>query len=174
MKKITLLSLIITSCVAAFADYENYDGQDVSGQDFSRRSLKNSSWVEASASSALFRSVNLTYANFTKAYATSANFEYANLAEANFTNANLTSAYFVMATLVNANFTNATINNASFRGAAVRGFTTEQLYSTKSYQDKNLSGVIFAANGLSEWNLDGQNLTSASFDYATLTNADFT
>ena len=151
MKKIALLTLIM-STISAFADNENYDGQDVSGQDFNFKSLKDSSWI----------SVN----------ATSAHFAFSDLTNANFTDANLNSASFGCATLTNANFTNATIKNASFDSTV--GFIKEQLYSTASYKNKDLEGVKLGGNDLSGWNFEGQNLNSASFGKATLTNADFT
>lgn len=56
----TKLSLItLFACAVAgtmlLANNENYDGWDLSGQDFSYDSLKNSSWVRANLTSANFR-----------------------------------------------------------------------------------------------------------------------
>jgi len=172
MKKISLLIFILSATAVVFADNENYDGQNVSKQSFYNKSLKNSSWIEANATSASFERATLTNANFTDAKLTSANFRDAMLTNANLTGANLTSVNFADATLTNATFTNAIIKNAGFN-YNTNEFTKEQLYSTKSYQDKDLSGISFGGNH-SGWDFSGQNLTSASFAGATLTNANLT
>ena len=41
------------------------------------------------------------------------------------------------------------------------GFTKEQLYSTASYQEKNLQGIGLDGNDLSGWDFSGQNLANA-------------
>ena len=51
------------------------------------------------------------------------------------------------------------------------GFTKEQLYSTASYQEKNLQGIGLQSNDLSGWDFSGQNLTGAFLGGSTLTNA---
>ena len=53
-------------------------------------------------------------------------------------------------------------------------FTREQLYSTRSYQDKNLIGMDFFYFDATGWDFNGQDLTGANFNGAGLTNADFT
>jgi len=149
-----------------------------------------------------FTSANLTLANFENAKINNANFSYTvsngftkeqlystksykdkdlsgvvlksnDLSSWDFSEQNLTSASFLGAMLTNANFENAKINNADFLSAVSNGFTKEQLYSTKSYKDKDLSGVVLVSNNLSGWNFSEQNLTWAQFSSATLTNANF-
>ena len=63
------------------------------------------------------------------------------------------------------------MRGANFQNAS--GFTAAQLYSTASYQAYDLTGVRLDGN-LAGWNFAGQNLTNASFAYATLNDADFT
>jgi uncharacterized protein YjbI with pentapeptide repeats len=88
------------------------------------------------------------------------------------TGANLTGAEVSSATLVNANLTGAVVAGANFGGT--RGFTQDQLYSTASYQVKDLHGIGLRQHDLAGWNFSGQNLAGASFRLATLTNVDFT
>ena len=53
------------------------------------------------------------------------------------------------------------------------GFTKEQLYSTASYQQRNLRGIGLGYNNLTGWDFSGQDLTGADFGSSTLTNANF-
>ena len=133
------------ACAAAgislYADNENYDKAKVNYEDFSNQSLVNSSWYRAKATGAVFENADLTNANFDSA------------------------------TLYDADFTNATINGVKLYFATNYGFTKEQLYSTKSYKDKDLSGVRLDYNDLSNWDFSGQNLTDVTFTNATITGA---
>ena len=65
------------------------------------------------------------------------------------------------------------IIGAELNSATSIGFTKEQLYSTASYKNKDLSGVILTYNDLTGWDFSSQNLTSADFFYANLTDVDF-
>ena len=47
------------------------------------------------------------------------------------------------------------------RGADLGGFSSDQLYSTASYQAGDLTGIRLIENNLSGWNFAGQNLTNA-------------
>ena len=156
-KTLIFLQAAIILCTA-FADYENYDGQNVSGGSFYDESRASSSWVGAIAIGT----------NFSSSY-----IDGTNLLNANFTDANLTSASLLGAVLTGVNFTDAIIKGASFSGTVSKGFTEDQLKSTKSYQEKDLSGIELAANDLSGWDFSGQNLSSASFYRATLNGANF-
>ncbi len=93
------------------------------------------------------------------------------------------SNYTIGLDLSNAKFDNAIIANARFLGVSEHGFTKEMLYATKSYADKNLNGISFAASGinvasysysnLSGWDFSGQSLRYANFTDANLSSADF-
>ena len=68
------------------------------------------------------------------------------------------------------------MTNATFTGATVTGanleytkLTAAQLYSTASYQAKNLPGIGLGGNNLKGWDLSGQNLQDADFSGANLT-----
>ena len=62
--------------------------------------------------------------------------------------------------LEGANFTNANIKNVGF---AATNLTEEQLYSTASYKNGDLSGVSLGGNDLSGWDFSGQNLQMTDF-----------
>jgi uncharacterized protein YjbI with pentapeptide repeats len=85
---------------------------------------------------------------------------------------NLTSASFAQATLTGADLSDAIVKGVRLDDTTSRGFTKEQLYSTASWKAKDLTGIRLDENGLSNWNLAGQNLTWAGFYLATLANAD--
>ena len=123
-------------------------------------------------------------------------FDYSSLQNAIFNGANLTNANMFGANITGADLTGATITGASF---AEVNLTATQLYSTESYQLKNLSGIDLASvelNGadlheqdltnaflssydllgtsLVDANLKGSKLAGADLFYATLTGADLT
>ena len=75
----------------------------------------------------------------------------------NFTNANLINANFSYTKITSADFTNAIITNANLYTTS---FSKEQLYSTRSYRDHNLSGITFY--DLEDCNLEDQNLQRAT------------
>ncbi len=91
------------------------------------------------------------------------------LSSGNFAAQDLTDAYFYYSTLTGADFADAVVRGANFRAT---GLTPAQLYSTASYQARDLRGIALSGN-LAGWNLAGQNLINADFDKATLTGADF-
>jgi uncharacterized protein YjbI with pentapeptide repeats len=59
--------------------------------------------------------------------------------------------------------TGADLTGALVAGAFLGGITREQLYSTASYQAKDLRGIGMTGNDLSGWDLRGQNLSNAYF-----------
>ena len=75
--------------------------------------------------------------------------------------------------MTNTDFTNAIINGTNFSNTVSNGFTRSQLYSTKSYQNKDLTGIILNFNDLSDWNFDGQNLQNSYFARTVLDDTDF-
>ena len=75
--------------------------------------------------------------------------------------------------LSNVNFAMAIIRNAGFSHTTSSGFTKEQLYSTASYQSKGLGAIRLQSNDLSGWDLSGQFLRKADFNFANATTADF-
>ena len=95
----------------------------------------------------------------------------ANLTHVDFTGANLTSVNFISSTLTNANLIGTEVTGTILAGTTSGGFTKEQLYSTASYQAKNLKGIQLQYNDLSGWDFQGQNLANAVLSNSTLINA---
>ena len=89
----------------------------------------------------------------------------------NFAGQNLSGASFYQATLSGVTLTGATVAGASFCLTTSKGFTAQQLYSTASYQAKDLHGIVLGENNLNGWNCAGQNLTGADFYRMTLSGA---
>jgi uncharacterized protein YjbI with pentapeptide repeats len=115
-----------------------------------------------------------------------------NLTGTNLSRADLTNAILAGASLTGADFSDADVVGASFDktsyvcgGVCISpfppghhfyfgtGISLAQLYSTASYQARDLSGIDFTKNELVGGNFAGQNLTNASFYSATLTDANF-
>ena len=108
---------------------------------------------------------NLTNASFNSAILTRAAMDQANLTGANLSGANLNGA-----TLTDAILTDAIVKNAKLSSTHI---TLDQLYSTASYKNHDLTGVQFVGNDLSGANFAGQGLAAASFYAAKLVGADF-
>ena len=112
----------------------------------------------------------------------SSNFSRSSLQNANFKDADLTGSNFASADLSGADFTDATINNVCLDRS---NFTNEQLESTKSYKQKDLSGVDMtrlnisfegkdlSGFDLSNTNLERINLKNAIFEDAIINDARF-
>ncbi len=98
---------------------------------------------------------------------------------ANFSGAYLKGAVFDNAIITGANFSN-TANRDDGGTIRLESFTFAQLCSTKSYKDKDLSGIKLIGNkDMISWDFSGQNLTSADFsvgiyDRANISKSNFT
>jgi uncharacterized protein YjbI with pentapeptide repeats len=68
-----------------------------------------------------------------------------------------------------ADFTDATINDCTMRN----GLTKAQLYSTRSYQRGDLTGLSLMSSDLSDCDLSGMNLTGCVFSHCKLAGAKF-
>lgn len=145
---------------------------DLSGGDFSLQNLTNANFGYANLTGANFSYATLTDVNFNSVNLTDANFPSAKFTNMSFTGVNLTGADFFSATFTNADFTDTVITGADFGNS--KGFTKEQLYSTASYKNKDLSGVTLDVIDLSGCDFSLQTLTNAYFRSANLTDADFT
>jgi uncharacterized protein YjbI with pentapeptide repeats len=151
----------------------------VSGAYLSTLNLTKAYLIGADLTGALAQGANFTNADLSHANLTYASFDSyfdypTNLTGANLSQANLTNASFYQATLTAADLTGAQVRGAFLN--RVTGFTSAQLYSTASYQNHDLTGIQLGGDNLnlSGWNFAGQNLTSAGFEYATLTGAKLT
>ena len=148
----------------------NLENNDMSGWNFRGQDLSN----------AYVRRANLQDADMAEAMVNGANLDWAKLKNANLAGANLTNTSLQYAALKNADLTGAKIPGANFSGTtgltfgSPTGFTPEQLYSTKSYQEQNLQGINLASNELTGWNFRDQDLTNANFWNSKLTDVDLT
>ena len=96
------------------------------------------------------------------------------LTGANFEASDLSIAHLGYSTLTNANLTGAVVRGADFSrswNGVGTGITEQQLYSTASYQEKNLQGIRLLDSDLTGWDFSAQNLTDANLNSSTLTNA---
>jgi uncharacterized protein YjbI with pentapeptide repeats len=132
--------------------------------------------------------LDLTGAQFNFSNLSKASFYYANLTNASFISAHLADTNFGLAALKDADLSGAIITGANFGSTTHQGFTKEQLYSTASYQAKDLRGIKLnnsllpfgpfgwpgPVNDLTAWNFSGQNLTNADLSSALLIGADLT
>lgn len=176
------------------ASYQNhdltrvaFDGQ-FSGWSFVSQNLTSTNWLGA----------KVTNCDFTNAVITNADFEATNLSASqlystasyqsqtlklqfpddctgwNFANQNLEGSGFWTSNVANANFTGATIDETQFKGAL--NFTANQLYSTASYQNRNLAGVSLPAMpgvDLSNQDLSSANLSTGNPFIGDYTGANF-
>jgi len=86
------------------------------------------------------------------------------LTNANFSGSNLANAQ-ICCSLQDADFSGTIV-----RGSILYGIQSEQLYSTQSYKDRDLSGVYFAGFGLAGLDLSHQNLSNSVLRFANFTN----
>ena len=130
---------------------------------------------------ALFNNNRLTGLDL-EGFRVSSNFSRSSLQNANFKDADLTGSNFGSADLSGADFTDATINNVYLDHSNI---TSQQLESTKSYKQKDLSGVDMtrlnisfegkdlSGFDLSNTNLERINLKNAIFEDAIINDARF-
>ena len=131
------------------------------------------SFKEKDLSEIVLSNNDLTGWDFSEQNLTGASLSSATLENVDFSNANLTNTSFTHSTLTGTDFSDATVNGASFGSTTSRGFTALQLYSTASYKNKELRGIILDSNNLSGWDFSGQNLAGAYFYLSTQTGTDF-
>jgi uncharacterized protein YjbI with pentapeptide repeats len=120
---------------------------------------------------------NLSGGNFAGQNLANANFSYADLTGADLRDADLTGASLGQAYLTGADITGADVQGANLRRTLrfpdFPTFTLAQLYSTASYQARQLTGIDLSDNDLSGANFAGQNLAHANFYLTTLSDVDF-
>ena len=75
----------------------------------------------------------------------------------------MTGAHFEGTILTDADFTGAVVTGVNFKNTTYYGFTSEQLYSTASYQSGELRGMKLSGNDLSGWDFAGKNLSGTRF-----------
>ena len=181
----TMLPLV---AFASAARADIFQGEYINAADPSQGKRQSTTLAPDGAGVDPVTGAQLDYRDLTMAYLIGAD-----LRDASAVRTNLTDADLSQSSLNNASFHAATLTDAGFTGAAVRGATFDQvrygglggaqvgtgltlaqLYSTASYQERDLRGIGLGQNNLVSGDLRGQNLTNANFVGATLTDADFT
>jgi uncharacterized protein YjbI with pentapeptide repeats len=192
MKKYLGLGLVCIFCFAGIVNAEIHNwqtGQVIRGTEnitpepginlsgwslYPLRSLRYADLADSDLTSAAFSGSELKYALFTNSNLNNSNFESSQLLFVDFTNANLTNANLHFAFVPGAIFNDSIVNGVDLHATTSRGFTSNQLYSTKSYKDKDLSGIRLSGNNLKGWDFSEQNLTNSNFSYSDLTGANLT
>lgn len=150
------------------------DGKDL------RESTVSSVWME----SARLRSADLRTSYWDNVRLQNADLSHANLEGMELRNSDLRNSLLVGANLSRASLTRTRLQGADMSGAEITGamfgeafadpsqsgtdLTKEQLYSTASYQRKDLSGIHLSGNDISTWDFTGQTVTNAEFNRSKL------
>ena len=179
----------------------NFSGASVRQANLTRLVVDNpctSGWAFCVPSFSFYGGIAAAQLNLTGSYLegdlSGINLSNNNLPSINLAGKNLTSAVFYGTTLTGANITGANIRGANFgrythgtvgcssvyqgcplefTGTFGSGLTPSQLSSTASYSARDLSGVNFTMNNLTDGNLVEQHLANAIFTNANLTNVNF-
>jgi uncharacterized protein YjbI with pentapeptide repeats len=85
-------------------------------------------------------------------------------------NQDLSGVRFDSANVSGADLSGAKVTGAEF--SSTEGLTSEQLYSTASYQQKNLTGIVLDFIELEGWDLRGQDLANARLQGSNLSGTD--
>jgi len=179
----------------------DFSGQNLSGSSFFEANVSNTSFAEADLSGAGFQHAVLGTANFTNSRVNNANFfgtqlsrdqlfstqswqdknlsgltlpEYFNLSYTNLSSFNLTGMDFSVINIANADITGSIINGSSFSMRTNYPVSKQQLFSTQSWQQKDLSGVRITGGDFAGIDFSGFDLTNAGLLRMYLAGADFT
>jgi uncharacterized protein YjbI with pentapeptide repeats len=177
---------LISAMLSPYVEYDlegnliEYRVANLTGANLSQADL-----THAGSFAANFANANLSQANLTNAifvdYVGDSWINYTDFTGANLSQANLTGAAFGSAILTGANLSGAEVRGARFAGFSQGDISPAQLYSTASYQARDLTGINFRVVNLAGIDLAGQNLTNAvlqgnfrgaDFSHAVLVNAD--
>jgi uncharacterized protein YjbI with pentapeptide repeats len=146
--------------------FVNFTGKDLNGAQLADQNLESSTFSSGKLIGANLQRANLQYAHLNQA----------DLAGANLQNANLNNVDLGAANLTDANLAGATIQYAVFVRDAITGLgglTKQQIYSTASYEARDLFGTTFSGNQLAGVNFSSQNMEHAGFGNAVLDGANF-
>ena len=168
-----------------FFNGTDLSGWDLSGQDLSGAYLAYSSVRNTDLSDATIEGANLGVTSgltrdqlySTRSYREK-NLQGVGLNELDLSNWNFSGHDLRDTSLVLADLSGTRLSDARIQGADLglttdRGFTYQQLASTNSFRQGDLSGVSLRGNDIRGWDFHDQNLSSASFASATIDGADF-
>lgn len=156
--------------------------------DWANKNLSGMNLGKVDLSGLDFTGFNLSEFFFTDSSLSNFNFENVNLQSSNLSGSDFTSSSFINTNLTNVNFSNSILNGVSFKNSDIKdsliigadlsntvsnGFTDAMFYSTKSYVDGDLIGIMFDYNNISNWILTGKNLQNTSFFATRINGVDF-
>jgi uncharacterized protein YjbI with pentapeptide repeats len=145
---------------------------DVRSARFSASNLDETNFENTDLSGAEFTETSLIETRFTRGRLVGVRFVRTNLQGADFTGADLRGVTFVSSeSLTGTDFSGADIIGADFSYATDDGFTFEQLRATRSYQLRDLSGVVFEGVVFPGIDLSGFRLAGADFNRSNLMGA---
>jgi uncharacterized protein YjbI with pentapeptide repeats len=157
------------------ASYKNKDitgislyGNDLTGWDLNDLVIRNVEFREAKG---LMSGQIYSTASYKNRDLRGVKFESLDVSDWNFANQNLEGASFNLSKLTDTSFFNANVRGSSFFAQNYDSLTSAQLYSTASYQNRDLSGIGFVNANMRGWDLSRQNLTSAFMDSCELDGA---
>jgi uncharacterized protein YjbI with pentapeptide repeats len=147
-------------------------GDPVPGGVYQYLNLTQAYLAGADMSGAYGDNVVLTNAYLYQANLSGGNWVSADFSSADFTQANLSGGDFTFAHFGGAVFTDANVQGAKMIDA--NGLIAAQIYSTASYTNHNLSGLLAQGLDFTGGDFSGQNLTNVDFLADTFDSADFT
>ena len=146
-------------------------GLDLFAADLSGLDLSDANFGGSNLTNTDFESSKLIRANFQGASILGARSRNADFTSADLAGANLTGTSFFSSDLTDANFSDANISRVLFSRTPI---TQDQISSTSSFRDKNLSGVGLRGQDLIGFDFSNQNLADATLATSALQAADFT
>ena len=157
----------------------NLQGADLTNVHLTSAKLTNTSFKDAVVKGASFHSVTgftagqlYSTSSYKQHDLTGVHFSYLNLGNWDFSGQDLTDAQFLHSTMTGAKLTNARVNGVRFQDAI--NLTPNQLYSTASYQEGDLSDMSFYGLDLAGWDFSNKKLANVLFYYDGIENVDFT
>lgn len=137
------------------------NGSDMAGSNLS----------DATLTDATIRNTDLTGANLSHVVAEGADFEASRFENADLSGSRFVDASFRLAIMTGANLTDADIRGTDLYRTTQYGLTLEQIYSTASYKNRDLTGIDFSSNTLSGGYFASQDMTGSQFRVANLSGA---
>ncbi|HEX2971272.1 MAG TPA: pentapeptide repeat-containing protein [Tepidisphaeraceae bacterium] len=143
------------------------------GANLSKKDLTRGWLLEANLKGANLAGTVLADAYLQDSILVSASLSGANLTGADLSGADLSSAYLGSVKWTGANLADAVVYRTSFERGTLNGLTAQQLYSTASYKNGNLTGLKLPSCDISGWNFSDKNLAELGLSYAPARGTDF-
>ena len=163
--------------MSTFAD-TNLDGATIAGANFigsdqltKEQIYSTASYLASDVQRVSFSEMPMQGWDFAAVNLAGSAFARSDLSDATFANSDLSPIYFYRSDLSRVDFTGAMIANASFR--EVDGLTADQIYSTRTYEDKMLGSISLREVNLPNIDLSGQSMIDSDIRETNLRGANF-